>query len=170
MWVCVRVEITIKTCCARFWETESYATWSSSENKWIVINIAWREWCRWVWSSKRCRSSYDIQPGKMTQKKEAKKSSKKGKSTHKGTNYNDESTNVTYSGPTRECKQAKPEAGALDINHSLQNSWKVLAEFLINAFECRNCRQSNCLRQPRLCSQRSNQRDAVRKLLNCVKI
>jgi len=53
----------------------------------------------------------------MTLKKEAKRSSKKGKSTHNGTNYNDESTNVTHPEPTRECKQTKPEAGAQSIRY-----------------------------------------------------
>lgn len=49
----------------------------------------------------------------MTLKKEAKRSSKKGKSSHKGTNYNDEGANVTQPGhPAKECKQPKPEAGA----------------------------------------------------------
>lgn len=50
----------------------------------------------------------------MTLKKEAKRSSKKGKSGHKGTNCNDESANVTQQPghPAKECKQPKPEAGA----------------------------------------------------------
>lgn len=48
----------------------------------------------------------------MTLKKEAKRSSKKGKLSHKATNYNDESTNLTQPElPTKECKQAKLEPG-----------------------------------------------------------
>ncbi|XP_071555202.1 uncharacterized protein [Temnothorax nylanderi] len=53
----------------------------------------------------------------MTLKKEAKRSSKKGKSIHK-TNYNDESANVTQPGPTKECKQAKPEAESSGVKRS----------------------------------------------------
>lgn len=52
----------------------------------------------------------------MTLKKEIKKSSKKSKSINKTTNYNDESANV-QSGPTKECRQTKPEAGARSIGY-----------------------------------------------------
>lgn len=48
----------------------------------------------------------------MTLKKEGKKSSKKGKATNKATGHNDESKIMTQPGPTKECKQAKSEAGA----------------------------------------------------------
>ncbi|XP_011159080.1 pleckstrin homology domain-containing family G member 5 isoform X2 [Solenopsis invicta] len=52
----------------------------------------------------------------MTLKKEAKRSSKKGKSGHKATNYNGESTNLTQSEqPAKECKQVKQEAESSSV-------------------------------------------------------
>ncbi|KAG5333301.1 PKHG5 protein, partial [Acromyrmex heyeri] len=55
----------------------------------------------------------------MTLKKEAKRSLKKSKPSHKATNYNDESASATQLGhPTKECKQAKPEAESFNIKRS----------------------------------------------------
>ncbi|KAL0099830.1 hypothetical protein PUN28_019915 [Cardiocondyla obscurior] len=46
----------------------------------------------------------------MTLKREAKRSSKKDKSTHKATNYNDDDSATKTPQLTKECKQATPEA------------------------------------------------------------
>ncbi|XP_011865578.1 PREDICTED: pleckstrin homology domain-containing family G member 5 isoform X2 [Vollenhovia emeryi] len=61
---------------------------------------------------------YPTLSGKMTLKKESKRSSKKGKSTHKATSYYGEGANVAQPGPTKECKQAKPEAESSDVKRS----------------------------------------------------
>lgn len=53
-------------------------------------------------------------PGKMTLKKEAKRSSKRmGKSSHKASNCGDDNASVLQQeSSAKECEQTKPEAGA----------------------------------------------------------